>query len=203
MQFDHVEAPGSAGPPACAQCRRPLDEYFALGGHMFCRTCIDAYKTAGPLWRALLFGAGGALVGAIGASIFYAATNSTWGFVGIVVGLLVGYGVRKGSRGRGGWKLQALAMVLTYASIRGSYIPLLASGDDSPEYLFLFGRTLVMPFVGETSFIGCIIIAIALYEAWKLNRRVPIEGPFRFGGALSVPAPAPVTPGMAPPAAGL
>jgi len=130
MQFDHVEAPESAGPPACAQCRRPLDEYFALGGHMFCRTCIDGYKNAGPFWRALLlFGAGGVLVGAI-----------------------------------------------------------------SPEYLFLFGRTLVMPFVGETSFIGCIIVAIALYEAWKLNRRVPIEGPFRFGGSLSVPAPTPVMP---------
>jgi hypothetical protein len=49
---------------------------------------------------------------------------------------------------------------------------------------------------------GWIIIGIALYEAWKLNRRVPITGPFRFGGGLSVPAPAPVTPpGMPPPAA--
>ena len=47
-----------------------------------------------------------------------------------------------------------------------------------------------------------IIIGIALYEAWKLNRRLPITGPFRFGGRLSVPAPSPVTPpGMPPPAA--
>ena len=42
---------------------------------------------------------------------------------------------------------------------------------------------------------GSIVIGIALYEAWKLNRRVPISGPFRFSGGLSVPAPAPVTPG--------
>jgi hypothetical protein len=68
--------------------------------------------------------------------------------------------------------------------------------------LFVFGVSLVMPFIGGTSFMGWIIIGIALYEAWKLNRRLAITGPFRFGGALSVPAPSPVTPpGMPPPAA--
>ena len=44
-----------------------------------------------------------------------------------------------------------------------------------------------------------IIIGVALYEAWKLNRRVPMSGPFR-SRRLSVRA-ALVTPGMPPPAA--
>jgi hypothetical protein len=48
---------------------------------------------------------------------------------------------------------------------------------------------------------GWISIGIAFYEAWKINRRLPISGPFRFGGLLFVPAPLPVTPGMPPPAA--
>ena len=43
----------------------------------------------------------------------------------IVVGLLVGYAVRKGSNGRGGWRYQALAMFLTYTSIVSSYVPLI------------------------------------------------------------------------------
>jgi hypothetical protein len=36
----------------------------------------------------------------------------------------VGKAVRKGGYGRGGWKLQALAVGLTYCSIVGSYVPL-------------------------------------------------------------------------------
>lgn len=36
------------------------------------------------------------------------------------------------------------------------------------------------PFLaGAKNIIGIIIIAIALYEAWKLNRRIPVQGPFR------------------------
>jgi hypothetical protein len=65
--------------------------------------------------------------------------------------------------------------------------------------LFLFGIALVLPFMGGVGLLGWIMIGIALYEAWRLNRRVPITGPFQLGGALSVPAP--VTPGP-PPAAG-
>ena len=87
-------------------------------------------------------------------------------------------------------------MALTYASITGSYIP------EAIEAGRVVAFALVVPFLGSTGFMGWIIIGIALYEAWKLNRRVPITGPFRFGGGLSVPAPAPVTPpGMPPPAA--
>jgi hypothetical protein len=65
------------------------------------------------------------------------------------------------------------------------------------------GLALAMPFLsGADNFMGWIIIGIALYEAWKINRRLPITGPLRFGPGLSVRPPAPVTPpGMPPPAA--
>jgi hypothetical protein len=39
---------------------------------------------------------------------------------------------------------------------------------------------------------GLIIIAIALYEAWKINKRIPIAGPFRLGPAgIGAGAPSP------------
>jgi hypothetical protein len=251
MQFDNVETAGTGAPPACARCRRPLDEYFALGGHMLCGGCANGYSGAGgaPFWRALLFGAGAAVIGAIAWYAIYKATNSEFGLLGIVVGLFVGVAVRRGSRGRGGWRYQALAMVLTYLSITTSYVPVVlqaaveqakktdasepetaqpdtaegaAAGDSAPApavsgkpagrpsagaaivaLLFLFGVALAMPFLsGASNIMGFIIIGIALYEAWKINRRLPISGPFRLGGALSVPSPLPMAPGMPPPAAG-
>jgi hypothetical protein len=45
----------------------------------------------------------------------------------------------------------------------------------------VFGIAFAAPFLGGVSNImGIIIIGVALYEAWKLNRRVPVTGPFRF-----------------------
>lgn len=247
MQFDKVEAPGPAAPPACAQCHRPLEEYFALGGHMFCGTCVNGFRAGASFWRALLYGAGAALLGTIVWFAILKIFKYELGLIGIVVGLFVGVAVRKGARALGGWKYQALAMALTYVSITASYVPLVLKGmveaaekkekdqaADAPAsdgtatgaatapgtpaakkapqasggavVLALFivlAFALAMPFLaGADNFMGWIIIGIALYEAWKINRRVPITGPFRFGAGLSVPAPAPVTPpGMPPPAA--
>ncbi|HMJ11726.1 MAG TPA: hypothetical protein VK524_09960 [Polyangiaceae bacterium] len=45
------------------------------------------------------------------------------------------------------------------------------------------------PFLsGFENIIGLLIIGFALYEAWKLNRRVPIQGPYRTGTASSADA---------------
>ena len=47
------------------------------------------------------------------------------------------------------------------------------------------------PFLmGFQNIMGIVIIAIGLYEAWKLNRRVPLEiaGPFRVGDGHAPPA---------------
>jgi hypothetical protein len=53
---------------------------------------------------------------------------------------------------------------------------------------------------GFENFMGWIILAIGLYEAWKLNRRETLifEGPFRLAGTRPEyrpePPPAPITP---------
>jgi hypothetical protein len=48
--------------------------------------------------------------------------------------------------------------------------------------VMVFGLAFAYPFLaGIKNVIGIFIIGIALYEAWKINRLVPITGPFRIG----------------------
>jgi hypothetical protein len=243
MQFDKVELASSEAARACRACQRPIvDEYFEVGGNVVCSACAETLggpRGGGALLRALLFGGGAALLGSI---VWYAiskVTDSEWGLAAIGVGLFVGFAVRKGARGRGGWKYQALAMLLTYASITASKVPSVlqalvegakseqgegtdgkttapaATGSDGAPangaansggsaagggagavavaLLVVLALALASPFLtAGSNFLGLIIIAIALYEAWKLNKRVPINGPFHIRPLAVEPAP-PVT----------
>jgi hypothetical protein len=66
----------------------------------------------------------------------------------------------------------------------------------------VLGLAFAAPFLGGTrNVMGILIIGIGLYEAWKINRRVPLSGPFRFGPAM--PPLAMTAPGGAPPPAAL
>ncbi len=61
---------------------------------------------------------------------------------------------------------------------------------------FLAGLLLVAPFLGGfQNVMGWIIIGIALYEAFKLNRRLPLEvgGPFKVGSLAPAGEAAPAT----------
>ena len=139
---------------------------------MLCPSCADSFGSDrnGALLRALLFGAGAALIGLVAGSALGSPP-----LVGIAVGLLIGYAVRKGSRGRGGWRYQTLAMVLTCLSIMVTAVPV---GEG-------FEIALVVPFLtSKNDLIGIIVIGVALYLAWKLNRGVPMSGPFRLGGGV-------------------
>jgi len=63
------------------------------------------------------------------------------------------------------------------------------TNEEAPSFgvaawLVVLAIALASPFLaGIDGIIGLIIVGIALYEAWKLNRRVPVNGPFRFGVA--------------------
>jgi hypothetical protein len=131
LQFERAEFSGGHSGPACSTCKRPADnEYHHLNGRVFCTSCrakieqsIEKLRRSGSLARAALFGLGAAIVGAL---IYYgvsAATGYEFGLIAVVVGVLVGKAVRKGSGSIGGRKYQALAMVLTYFSIASTYVP--------------------------------------------------------------------------------
>lgn len=140
LQFDRVEPTGGAGSAqpglVCGACQRPLtDTYFEANGQVVCPSCRNAMAAewnrgggTGRFAKALGLGVAAMIVCSI---LWYAVlklTDSQWGILAIVVGLVVGGAVRKGSNGRGGWRYQALAIFLTYTAIVSSYVPFIIEG---------------------------------------------------------------------------
>jgi hypothetical protein len=242
MQFDKVELASPEAARACARCKRIVtDEYFEVAGRMVCRECGTELGGdqggAGPWLRALALGGGAAFLCTIAWYLIVKITNYELGLIAIGVGYFIGLAVRRGSGRRGGWKYQALAMLLTYGSITASKIPFIVeaaqeqdtqggqgakdeqadpakappsdsapagehaapkkpagAGDVALAFVLVLGIALASPFLmGAKNIIGIIIIGIALYEAWKINRRIPLSGPFRLGPAAPLavsPSPA-------------
>lgn len=138
LRFDVAEpvSGSSAGAPACAICARPIErEYYTIASRPCCAGCREAALAEqngparpGRFLKALALGCAAA---ALGCGIYYAVlalTGYEVGLVAIVVGLLVGAGVRRGSGGRGGWLYQTLAVGLTYLAIVCTYIPFIIEG---------------------------------------------------------------------------
>jgi hypothetical protein len=132
LQFDRADFDGSASASApCAACGQTIwGLYYAANGKVLCERCKTALdqaasqgSSAGRFLKATVCGVG---AGAVGSGIWYAvraATGYEVGIIAVAVGFMVGAAVRKGSSGRGGWRYQALAMFLTYASIVSAYVP--------------------------------------------------------------------------------
>ena len=125
LQFDHVERDGAASSVTCAACGQPIaTSYYEVNGNVTCQRCRNQVMAAwsrgssgGRFARALGLGFGAAV---LGAGIYFgiaALTGYEFGLVAIVVGVLVGGAVRKGSNGRGGRRYQLLAMFLTYTAV--------------------------------------------------------------------------------------
>jgi hypothetical protein len=234
LQFDRARFDGGAPERSCAVCKAQLaGTYYEVNGHMVCERCCFQLREGTPegsrLGR-LMRAAGAGVAAAIGGALLYwailAATGYEFGLIAIVVGFAVGKAVRWGSRGRGGWAYQTLAIALTYLAIVGGYVPLIvkeivkhqpaaqaqtttpqagvvqvpdAAKPDAarPEaasgfavILFAFAAVMLIacaaPFLaGLQNIIGLVIIGIGMYEAWKLNRRVPlvITGPHALSSA--------------------
>ena len=125
--------------PRCARCGSPLASYFEVAGSPFCEPCKDLTVQAHEASHlpTLLRGGGLGLVAAcIGAGVYYAIAELTgyeFGLMSIVLGLMVGFAVRRGARGRGGWRYQALAMFLCYAAICATYVPRVISAVRKQE----------------------------------------------------------------------
>lgn len=141
-----------------------------------------------PFLKALGGGVAGAIVGA---GVYYAVralTGYEIGIIAIAFGWLVGKGVSRGSGGRGGPRYQALAIVLTYLGTASTHVPAvleeLRKAPDASEpvrqgfagAIGFAGLVLARPVLaGAENVIGLIILAIGLYEAWKINKtRTPV-----------------------------
>lgn len=134
IQFDKAEiGAGDAAPHECGICSTPLrGHYYQVGNHATCERCryeveaaLEKRGGAAGFFRALAFGLGG---GIAGAAVYYAVLalfNLEISLLSILVGWLVGTGVHKGSRGKGGWVYQTLAVGLTYLCIVSTYVPMI------------------------------------------------------------------------------
>jgi len=137
LQFDRAEfTEATAGALSCVACQQPIaGAYFQINDKTVCSACRERVA-AGMLGgsgavrflRALVFGA---VAAALGAGIYFgisALTGYEFGLVAIVVGLMVGWAVRRGAEARGGWVYQGLAMLLTYLAIVATYVPYVVKG---------------------------------------------------------------------------
>lgn len=133
LQFDHVEYAAPAPAATCPLCNQPMQEtYYEVNGTACCPGCHDRIQehlnrgsAFGRFVRATVYGS---IAGAIGAGIYYGVrelTNINFGLIAIVVGLMIGNSVKRGSNARGGWFYQGLAMFLTYTAIVSTHIPML------------------------------------------------------------------------------
>jgi hypothetical protein len=135
LQFERAQFDGDAGQPVCAMCTTPLySSYFEANGETVCERCCfelresrDSGSSAGRALRAAGAGIGAALGGSLLYWAILAMTGYEFGLIAIVVGFAVGKAVHWGSRGRGGWAYQSLAVGLTYLSIVGAYVPLMVT----------------------------------------------------------------------------
>lgn len=232
LQFDRAEPTAGTSEWTCAMCGNPLvHQYYDANGKSLCDGCHLRLQSAlsvkpGPrgFSKALAAGLGAGVLGAVIYYVVRATTGYELSLIAILVGWLVGKGVRWGTGGRGGRAYQVLAVVLTYLSIVSSYIPLIfqqfekhaakspavtapanpggtekAPAAPSPAKppknvllsagrfvlgcLMLLGIAAVIPFFGGVkNILGIVIIAIGVWQAWKINQRpdLTIAGPFEI-----------------------
>ncbi len=219
LQFVHampVDGPAQAadaGPPPmfCVACKsRITDQYFHAQGQVVCPLCaerIAAFQQAPPaisLAKAALYGAGAAFAGFLLYALVGILLGLEIGFISILVGILVGKAVRKGSGGLGGRPQQFLAVALTYLAISTSSIPVaiyhmakqpktVESGQTERQVtptpqapalslgkalatLFVLG--VASPFLGLSTgvsgLLSLAIIGFGLLQAWRLTGRTEL-----------------------------
>ena len=132
---DHVAA-------TCVACGTAIEtEYYQINGHIACATCrsraeasAETPRGIGPLVMAGVSGLGAGIVGAVIYFAVLALLDLEIGLVAILIGYMVGYAIRKGTRGRGGLRFQVLAVALTYGSIAVAYTSIvIKSAIEKPE----------------------------------------------------------------------
>ena len=228
IQFDKVEYAGAAPSFNCASCAEPVEsEYYEVNGAYVCPRCREQLEATrddpGRFLLALLYGSVAAIAGALLWWGVRTLTGYEIGLIAIVVGFMVGFAVKRGSKSRGGPRYQALAVFLTYTGVVFNYLPDLVQGiaESSAEPVaaaqsasaaapvssagslevtasppvesaslgdivvalaVVVGLVYAAPFLGGfENIIGLLIIGFALFEAWRMNRRVELQvtGPFR------------------------
>ncbi len=198
LQFDTAEPSTATTDRSCTGCRRPIEEEYHMANMQVvctpCRTVLEAGPQGtrtGRVGRALLFGAGAAVAGGLVYLVVATVTGYEIGLIAILVGWMVGRAVSLGSEHRGGWLYQVIAIGFTYLAICTSYVPGIVDAWREPGaaaelsgavlYIAAFIFSLAVPILSITvAPIGALILAFALFQAWRENKRpeLTITGPY-------------------------
>ncbi len=130
-QFTTAEYSQKPGGNSCKACKQAITaRFYRVNNHTVCESCTERLRhelpqdTHSAYMRALLFGAGGAVLGLILYAGFTIITGIYLGYVALAVGWLVGKAVTTGSGGVGGKRYQIAAVLLTYAAVSLAEIPI-------------------------------------------------------------------------------
>jgi hypothetical protein len=130
-QFSTAEYHNQSQVDRCSFCGLNITGYYyRIGGSMACAGCAEQKKYDLPqddhasFMRALLFGIGGAIAGLILYSGFVILTDIIIGWLALGVGFIVAKSMMVGSKNIGGRRYQIAAVLLTYAAVSMSSIPI-------------------------------------------------------------------------------
>lgn len=116
---------------ACKRCGQSVgDSYYRVSGDIACAQCAEKARldlpkdSHAPFSRALLFGAGGAIVGLILYAVFAIATGFVIGYAALAVGYLIAKAMKLGSKSAAGRRYQIAAALFTYAAVSMAAVPI-------------------------------------------------------------------------------
>jgi hypothetical protein len=189
-KFDVVDVLTPAGADPCVECGAGIvDTYYEADDGLVCSVCHSLITSAHGLRtprtrfaRALGFGTIAAALSIAAYFGLLAAIDREVNLALVLVGFAVGRAVRIGAGRPRGLRYQWLALGLTYLAIVATYVPFVLKGASATDVGALLLLALAAPALeGIDHGLTLIMIAIALGQAWRTNRRVDpkLTGPFR------------------------
>jgi hypothetical protein len=193
---------GKAPALDCYLCSNSIySQYFLVNGRKVCGACADNARAGQTLshssiMSAMVFGAGGAILGMALYSAVLLSTGWQIGYVACIIGLIVGKAVRIGADGVGNARFQAVASLLTYAAIALDTLPVavyrgyshLGSFNEWTSFLQdAVYNGLIAPFQGfGTNSIAAILNLAVLFVGIRLASFVTRHKPNVVVGPYSV-----------------
>ena len=165
-----------------------MDTYYESAQGIICASCHRNLASSPPgstatdrITRAVVYGTIAASLAAAGYFALLLLVGREVSVALLAVGFGVGKAVRLGARGRGGRRLQWLALLLTYLAIVATYIPFVLKGAATDDMGALLLLAVAAPILeGLDHGLTLIMIALALGQAWRSNRHADLRmtGPY-------------------------
>jgi hypothetical protein len=171
-------------------------EFFRVNGQLACGRCAavarsgKAINSAALFSQALMLGTVAAALGLIVYSAFTIFTHFYLSYVALAVGWMVGKAMMSGSNGVGGRRYQIAAVLLTYAAISMSAVPIRiaeiapAAHVDWMDHMGVlallgFASPFLYLLTGVSGLIGLLMLFVGQGVAWRMTRarRLIVDGP--------------------------